>query len=127
MKYLVDTDIIISHLKGKKIIPVEKIKQGLGISAITYGELLVGVYRSEKVEKNRKILESFIGEMKIEILDVDREIINGYAKIKAELEKKGRMLDDFDMLIGVTAKQTSLILLTGNKKHFSKISGLKLG
>jgi len=125
MKYLLDTDVIISHLKGKKVIPSQVFRQGTGISVITYGELLVGVYKSVIPEKNLVMLSSFIKEARIEILDIGKEIILDYAKIRSELEEKGKVIDGFDILIGVTAKLSTLILLTENKKHFEKIPGLK--
>lgn len=126
MKYLLDTDVIISHLKGKKIISADVFKLGVGISVITYGELLTGIYKSVTSEKNQIMLSSFIKEARIEIFDINKEIILEYAKLRSKLEGKGKVIDSFDILIGVTAKLSSLILLTGNKKHFEKIPGLKL-
>ncbi|VVA44581.1 Ribonuclease VapC10 (fragment) [Candidatus Roizmanbacteria bacterium] len=42
MKYLVDTDVLIDHLRGKKKLDPTLLKDGVGISIITYGELLYG-------------------------------------------------------------------------------------
>jgi len=36
------------------------------------------------------------------------------------------MIDDFDLLIGVTAVANNLILVTDNEKHLKRISKLKV-
>lgn len=49
-----------------------------------------------------------------------------YAKEKARLKKTGKLIDDFDILIGTTAVANNLILVTENKKHLSRISKVKI-
>ena len=36
------------------------------------------------------------------------------------------MTSDFDLLIGVTARQHGLTLLTNNRRHFENIQGLRI-
>lgn len=48
--------------------------------------------------------------------------LNIYAKEKARLRKSGKILDDFDLLIGATAIANNLILVTENEKHLSRMS-----
>jgi len=52
--------------------------------------------------------------------------LNIYAKEKARLRKAGKLIDDFDILIGVTAVSNNLILVTENEKHLSRISKVKI-
>lgn len=47
-------------------------------------------------------------------------------KIRAELEKKGTPLTEPHMRIASIALCHKLVLVTGNVKHFSKISGLTI-
>ena len=49
-----------------------------------------------------------------------------YGYIKAGLERKGQRIDDFDLLIGATALQYSLVVVTANAKHLSRIPDLKI-
>ena len=49
-----------------------------------------------------------------------------YAKEKARLRKAGNLIDDFDILIGVTAVANNLVLVTENQKHLSRISKVKI-
>jgi tRNA(fMet)-specific endonuclease VapC len=53
--------------------------------------------------------------------------IKRYAKEKVRLRKIGKPVhDEFDLLIGVTAVENKLILVTDNTKHFENIAGIKL-
>ncbi len=49
-----------------------------------------------------------------------------YASEKAKLKSQGKLIDDFDLLIGCTAISNDLILVTRNIKHFERLSSLKL-
>lgn len=47
-------------------------------------------------------------------------------KIQAELEKKGQPLSFADLQIASVAIANNLTLITGNTKHFERISELKI-
>lgn len=48
------------------------------------------------------------------------------ARIKeAELRKQGQLIDDFDILIGVTAVANKMTLVSENLKHLSRIPNIK--
>jgi tRNA(fMet)-specific endonuclease VapC len=54
------------------------------------------------------------------------EAVDLYAEEKARLQKMGMRLDDFDLLIGVTAVVHRLTLVTNNTKHFERIGSIAL-
>lgn len=125
MKYLLDTNIVIDHIRGKKIIDKNIIKEGIGISIITFGELLYGAQKSTQKEKSLTIISSLIKELSMTIINLDKEIMAEYSILKALLEIKGKRLDNFDLLIAATAIKYSLPLSTSNTKHFSRIPNLR--
>ena len=47
-------------------------------------------------------------------------------KKNARLRKIGRTIDDFDLLIGSTAVELNLTIVTNNVAHFENISNIKL-
>jgi predicted nucleic acid-binding protein len=57
---------------------------------------------------------------------VGKESAEIYGKIRAELEKKGTPLTEPDMRTASIALCHKLVLVTGNEKHFSRISGLTI-
>ncbi len=49
-----------------------------------------------------------------------------FAEEKARLQKKGNIVDDFDLLIGATVLANNMILVTNNEKHFKRLKGIQL-
>lgn len=60
------------------------------------------------------------------MIESDPEICNAFGKLKASLEKDGKIIDDADLFIAACAMVTGAILVTNNEKHFKRIKGLKM-
>ena len=126
MQYLLDTNICIYYMKGmynldKKFKSVKV--ENCYISEITLAELKFGVENSQNPEKNNLALNNFLSG--IQVLPIF-EAIDLYAKEKSRLRKIGRTVDDFDLLIGCTAVEFNLVMVTNNSPHFIQISKIKL-
>jgi tRNA(fMet)-specific endonuclease VapC len=125
-KYLLDTNICIYFLKGQFHLH-EKIEsagvENCFVSEITIAELKYGVEKSTQKDKNRTTLERF--QEKFTILPIFTAL-DIYAKEKARLKEKGRMLDDFDLLIGATAIANDLTLATRNVTDFDRLKGIEI-
>jgi tRNA(fMet)-specific endonuclease VapC len=125
-KYLLDTNICAYFLNGKFDLEAKIDKAGFEnccISEITIAELKYGVAKSAHREKNRKTLEIF--QLKFDILPIF-PALDIYATEKARLKIKGKILDDFDLLIGSTAIFHNLILVTKNVSDFDRLEGISL-
>ena len=59
------------------------------------------------------------------VLPIDNAI-ETYGINKAYLESKGMSIDDFDLLIGSTATNYNLIMVTENIKHFERIQNIRI-
>lgn len=124
--YLLDTDIVIYSLKGDSAVKKNlerNLHAALKISIVTLMELYYGAYKSQKVASN-------IGKIKriedaVEIIALGRESAEIFAMLKADLEKAGIPLDDFDLILAACALVHNLVLVTNNVKHFQRIQGLK--
>jgi tRNA(fMet)-specific endonuclease VapC len=126
MKYLLDSNICIHFFRGKFDI-IERLNDaGLNncaISEITLAELVFGAENSENPAKNHGVVEQFINQLTIlPFFDA----IRIYAKEKTRLRKEGKMISDFDLLIGCTAVEKELIMVTENIREFERISGIKI-
>ncbi len=125
-KYLLDTNICIYFLKGQYSID-EKIKsvgvENCFISDITVAELKFGAENSKQKAKNRKVIESFIDS--IQILPIIT-CLDTYAKEKSRLRKGGMIIDEFDLLIGSSAIENHMVLVTRNTKHFERLRNLEI-
>ena len=125
-KYLLDTNICIYFIKGKFNLKEKIIGIGMRncyISEITVAELKFGAENSEQREKNKKTIEKFINSLQIipiiSCLDI-------YAMEKTKLRKSGKIVDDFDLLIGSSAIANDMILVTANEKHFERLCRIKI-
>jgi tRNA(fMet)-specific endonuclease VapC len=127
MSFLIDTDIIIYSIKGNEKVHNNFNKTrnlGKSISVITYGELIFGAKKSKSREKNLATVYR-IGEL-FPIIELTKGIIETFGEIKATMQKSGKTVEDFDLLIGSTALYLNYTLITNNEKHFSLIPGIKI-
>ena len=125
-KYLLDTNICVYFLNGKFNLERKIDEVGIEncfISEITIAELKYGVEKSAFKEKNRKTLERF--QEKFDVIPIFPSI-DIYAKEKAKLKIKGKILDDFDLLIGSTAVYNQMTLVTKNLSDFERIENIAI-
>jgi tRNA(fMet)-specific endonuclease VapC len=125
-KYLLDTNICAYFLNGKFDLEVKIDKVGFEncvVSEITIAELKYGVEKSTLKEKNRKTLETF--QTKFDVIPIF-PALDIYAKEKARLKTKGKILDDFDLLIGSTAIFNNLTLVTKNVSDFDRLEDIEI-
>ena len=123
-KYLLDTNICAYFFNGQFSLR-EKIREigfeNCVVSEITIAELKYGIAKSTKKEKNQQALDTF--QAKIEVLPIF-PALDIYATEKARLKTKGKMLDDFDLLVGSTAVFNNLTLVTKNVSDFDRLDGI---
>ena len=123
--FLLDTDTLIYSLKGHHAV-VENFRIHAGapkaISVITYGELLYGANKSERIAQNlakvQRLRELF------PVIEVSCAIMETFGRIKADIGQKGLVVDDFDLIIGATAIVFGYCVVTNNVRHFGRIPGL---
>lgn len=123
---MLDTNICAYFLNGKFNLEEKIDEVGIEncfVSEITIAELKYGVEKSTFKEKNRKTLETF--QAKFDILPIFLAL-DIYAKEKARLKTKGKILDDFDLLIGSTAIFNNLILVTKNISDFDRLDEITI-
>ena len=125
MKYLLDTNICVFFIRGKYnlyTIFKEKGIENCSISELTVFELKFGAENSSDPIKSHWVVNEFI--KRFSIIPIS-EIADKYAEIKVKLRKNGTpMHDEFDLMIGVTALQNRMTLVTDNLKDFRYIEGL---
>ena len=126
-KYIIDSDILIYFIKGRKEIVEELTKippQNLYTTRLNYTELIYGAYNSSRIEENLKVVRPFLENF--QILEFDKESSEVFAKTKATLKKKGKIIQDMDLMIASIALRHDYALVSNNIKHFERIDGLDL-
>ena len=126
-KYIIDSDILIYFLKGRKEV-VEQLTQiapsNLYTTRINYTELIYGAYNSARVEENLARVKPFLENF--QILEFNKDASDIFAKTKAILKKKGEIIQDMDLMISSIALSHDYALVSNNSKHFKRIDGLDL-
>lgn len=123
--YLIDTNIIIYRLKNLGNVNSNfRLHQNdnILISVITYGELIYGAEKSNNRSKN--LLTAYQIRNIFPILDITAEVMEVFGKVKSDVTRNGRPIDDMDLLIAATAISNDLTLVTHNLKHFGTIQNL---
>jgi predicted nucleic acid-binding protein len=95
----------------------------LSFSEITCYEVLRGLYRKQAVKQlaNFEVLCE-----RSEILGVDRDVLDRAARLWAEGQSRGIVVDDSDLIIAATSLTLGVPLVTANPMHFQWIAGLTL-
>ncbi|MBI4480617.1 MAG: type II toxin-antitoxin system VapC family toxin [Acidobacteria bacterium] len=127
VRYLIDTDWAIHYLNGTPSI-VERLNQlsdqGLGLSLLSLAELYEGVFYSTNPERNDRHLHDFLRGLTL--IGIDEETCRIFGRERGRLRKTGKTIGDMDILIGATAVQFNLTLLTNNRRHFEAIERLPI-
>lgn len=126
--YLLDTNICIYIIKNKPkkvFAKFKKLKESqLFISSITMAELEYGVFKSSFPQKNQIALSKFLSP--INILPFDDNASFAYGEIRADLERKGKIIGAMDLLIAAHASSQEMTLVTNNVREFKRIENLEI-
>jgi predicted nucleic acid-binding protein len=119
---IIDTDVLIWYLRGneKARRTVERLRN-FSISAVTYMELVQGMADKRELTLFRRTIRAWDAN----IIYIDREI-SSKAMLYVEEHCLSHSMQLADALIGATAVQCGLPLLTGNARHYRVIKELDL-
>ena len=126
MIYLLDTSACVDYLRRSDSILrkwfLTGIRPSVRLCSVVRGELLLGIWK-RNTEYNRWNVMEFLDLF--ESCPFDDVAAESYAKIRANLEREGRVIGSNDMLIAAIAVARGATLVTGNSKEFSRIPELQ--
>lgn len=102
----------------------ENSTEELGLSIFVRAELLVGAELHAEPDRERRRVLQICGDLPV-IVPGPR-LADIYASVAAALARQGSRLATMDLLIGCTALDANAPVLTANRKHFSRIVGLRV-
>jgi tRNA(fMet)-specific endonuclease VapC len=128
VRYLLDTSICIYIARQKPaavLARFERLRPGdVGMSVVTYLELVYGAWKSQRAETNMVKIEEL--RRIIPALPLDAAVAAHYGRTRAELERKGSPIGGYDLLIAAQALSLELTLVTNNVREFGRVKGLRL-
>jgi tRNA(fMet)-specific endonuclease VapC len=123
---VLDTDVISDLMRPRPAPALVARLAGVPVAehcttAITLGELAYGAYRVERPELYERAMQLLAG---VRVLAFDRDAAERYGRIRCELERAGARLPDPDLRIAATVLAHDATLVTGNTRHFGRVTGL---
>jgi len=94
----------------------------VGMPAVTLGELRTGFILGTRRDRNEAELHEFLSNPVVEVLTVDEAVSRHYARIVADLRRRGTPLPTNDIWIAATAARAGALVLTYDE-HFRMIMG----
>ncbi|MGB8260191.1 MAG: type II toxin-antitoxin system VapC family toxin [Terracidiphilus sp.] len=131
MSYLLDTNVCIALINGTsskvraRLIQAARQKAQIATSAICAHELWYGVAKSQLVARNSSALAAFFSR-DIAVLEYTERDARTAGEIRAELERRGERIGEFDTLIAGQAFAQNMVLVTANTREFGRVKGLKV-
>jgi tRNA(fMet)-specific endonuclease VapC len=124
--FMLDTDTVSFALRGIGGVASQLAKHKrseLCLSAITVAELRFGAAK-RRSRKIHRAIEAFLSG--VDVLAFDGSAAEKFGAIAAALSTSGEPIGQMDTLIAGHALSVSATLVTNNRRHFSKVKGLRL-
>ncbi len=127
MRYLLDTDICIYVINERPPAVLQRFlaheSEGLGVSAVTAGELYYGVRKSGS-RRNLLLLDRFLAPL--EVADFGADAARAYGELRSALEAKGTPIGPLDTQIAAHALALGVTLVSNNLREFKRVPNLRL-
>ena len=127
MTHLLDTDTCIGILRQQSGF-VQRLQQlsptDVAVSMVTVYELFCGIEKTREPTTERLKVARFLAV--VNELPFDRASAEIAAQIRMDLERQGRPIGPYDLLIAGQALSHDLILVTNNVGEFQRVAGLTI-
>ena len=129
MNYLLDTNVCVGLINGSSrrirasYLKAERSGALIATSSIAVHELWYGVAKSHLKAQNALALSAFLGR-EVTVFDYSAQDAQAAGEIRAELERQGKRIGEYDTLIAGQAFARNLILVTANTSEFERVKGL---
>jgi tRNA(fMet)-specific endonuclease VapC len=124
--WLLDTNIASHVVRGDRPELRRKLTTlnmtDIAVSVVTEGELLFGLAKRNYPPALSERVRRFL--IRVKVLDWDRDVVRGYANLRASCEAIGIGLSPLDMMIAAQAVAADTVLVTRDKA-FAKVPHLR--
>jgi len=130
VNFLLDTNACIALINGDRPSVRNKVERSIHrgdhffVSSISTCELWYGVFKSSRNDFNVNRLEAFLSGS-VSVLEFDDDDARAAGSIRAGLEKRGKLIGPYDMLLAGQALRHQMILITANVSEFSRVKDLQ--
>lgn len=125
--FVLDTNTLIYFFKGMGNVASNLLQtspRDIGIPSIVIYELEVGIGKSTSPKKRTRQLSGLVST--VNVLPFGLDEAKRAAEIRVNLEKIGRPIGGYDILVAATAITNGAVLITHNTKEFKRIKHLQV-
>jgi predicted nucleic acid-binding protein len=129
MGIILDADVVIRGERGDLDLPAwlaTHPEDDFEIASITVAELWHGVERATSPHRLRRAQYLRAVLDALPIIPYTEQIAYQHAQLWANLESAGTMIGAYDLIVAATALDRGSALATYNRRHFSRVDGLKI-
>ena len=122
---ILDSDVCIDILRGNVEV-IEKrraVDDDVATTWVTASELAYGACKSRNPEHNTTLVTEFLATLPVVGLNLPAAL--EFGRQKADLERAGMRIADADLLIAAIALAHGASVVTGNRRHYQRIEGLR--
>jgi tRNA(fMet)-specific endonuclease VapC len=126
LMYLLDTNTCVYIIRKRPEAVFRRLNKvaddGIALSVITAFELEVGALRA-KGRAYSDAVRRFLAEFPI--LALEDAARRAYGELRLDLERGGKVIGPYDMLIAAHALAVEATLVTNNESEFGRVKGLR--
>jgi tRNA(fMet)-specific endonuclease VapC len=130
VKYILDTNTLSFLMRGDPSVSRQLVSKSRTdvllpqpvVAEIEYG--LSRLPRSKRRDRLRQRFDLFLGELPR--ADWTDEVSRAFGRAKADLERRGVRIEDFDVAVAAHALACRGQLVTDNVEHMKRVKGLEL-
>ena len=131
MKYLLDSNSVIDHLRhGASSNVTSAISSAppnsVHLCSVVVAELLFGVWRSPLARQTANLALVANLQRRFPSIPFDDSAAEAYARIRADLAAAGKSIGPNDLMIAAIALANQMTLVTHNSSEFSRVQGLMI-
>jgi tRNA(fMet)-specific endonuclease VapC len=127
VRYLLDTNVVSFHIRQSSPVLQRRLRRvpagSVALSVVTEMEIRLGLARNPALGI-RPLVEEFLAGMTI--LPLDSVVAREYARIRADLESRGRPIGPLDLMIAAHAAALRATLVTNDVREFERVRGLRV-
>lgn len=125
MSFVLDSDVCIHALRGVPAAVAalrRRAPSEIAVTSVTLAELWFGARKSAHPKRMRALQDAFLAPF--EVLDFDAAAADAYARIRHDLERRGKPIGERDQFIAAITIARGRTLVTLNRREFDRVPEL---
>lgn len=130
MKYVLDTNAVSALMKGDAVFLArlgDLSREDVLLPQPVLAEIAYGIARLPRSRRKDALQRRFqLIQSELARTAWTDEVSATFGVIKADLERAGQPIEDFDVAIAAHAQALGAVLVTANAKHMGRVKGLRV-